>query len=273
MIEFPESRHLAQQYQERLLGKEVQNVYANQSPHKFAFFTGDPGLYHSRLQGKQVTGCAAHGSFAELEIGKLKFLVCDGTNPRYFPPGEKLPQKHQLHIEFTDGSSLVCTVQMYGMLFLIENSQENEYYHTALTTRSPLEDSFDEAYFASLVGTVKPTASVKALLATEQRIPGLGNGVLQDLLFRAGLHPKRKVNTLSDADCARLFHSVKDTLLQMTMEGGRDTEKDLLGLAGGYKTLLSAKTKESPCPVCGGEIRREAYLGGNVYFCPVCQPL
>jgi len=27
------------------------------------------------------------------------------------------------------------------------------------------------------------------------------------------------------------------------------------------------------CPVCGAAIVRQAYLGGNVYFCPVCQPL
>ena len=59
----------------------------------------------------------------------------------------------------------------------------------------------------------------------------------------------------------------------MTRAGGRDTEKDLYGQAGGYRTILSRNTLDKPCPVCGGALIREAYLGGNIYFCPVCQPM
>ena len=38
-------------------------------------------------------------------------------------------------------------------------------------------------------------------------------------------------------------------------------------------TLLSKNTFTEPCPGCGGAIVKEAYLGGAVYYCPVCQPL
>jgi formamidopyrimidine-DNA glycosylase len=113
--------------------------------------------------------------------------------------------------------------------------------------------------------------SIKALLATEQRIPGIGNGVLQDILFNAGIHPKRKKSKVSDFQKAELFHSLKVTLKSMTDLGGRDTEKDFFGHFGGYKTLLSKNTIKKPCPNCGLAIVKEAYLGGTVYFCPVCQ--
>ncbi|ULQ60522.1 hypothetical protein K7I13_04275 [Brucepastera parasyntrophica] len=56
-------------------------------------------------------------------------------------------------------------------------------------------------------------------------------------------------------------------------ERGRDTERDLFGNSGSYKTILSNKTLNDPCPQCGGMITRQAFLGGNIYFCPVCQPL
>jgi formamidopyrimidine-DNA glycosylase len=59
----------------------------------------------------------------------------------------------------------------------------------------------------------------------------------------------------------------------MTDLGGRDTEKDMFGHMGGYKTILSKNTLKNPCPNCGNEIVKEAYLGGAVYFCPTCQPL
>ena len=28
-----------------------------------------------------------------------------------------------------------------------------------------------------------------------------------------------------------------------------------------------------PCPACGSGLVREAYMGGNIYYCPVCQPI
>ena len=68
-----------------------------------------------------------------------------------------------------------------------------------------------------------------------------------------------------------LFESVKTTLRQMTDQRGRDTEYDLYGNPGGYHTRMSKKTVGQPCPACGGEIVKKAYMGGSVYFCPACQ--
>ena len=127
-------------------------------------------------------------------------------------------------------------------------------------------------YFNGIIpaqGTDK--LSVKGLLATEQRIPGLGNGVLQDILFNARINPKAKVNTLNDKDKEALFNLVKSTLREMTDKKGRDTEQDFLGQPGGYHTILCKNTVNKPCPVCGTLIKKEAYMGGSVYYCPKCQ--
>lgn len=81
------------------------------------------------------------------------------------------------------------------------------------------------------------------------------------------------MNTLSDNELTSIYNAVKNTLFEMSINGGRDTERDLFGCSGGYRTILSAKTVDKPCPVCGSAIVREAYLGGNIYFCPECQKL
>ena len=104
-------------------------------------------------------------------------------------------------------------------------------------------------------------------------IPGFGNGVLQDILFNSGINPKRKISTISDFEKEDLFHDFKFNLHSMPDKGGRDTEKDLFGKAGGYKTIFSKNTYKNPCPNCGGTITKEAYLGGSVYYCQTCQPL
>ena len=59
----------------------------------------------------------------------------------------------------------------------------------------------------------------------------------------------------------------------MAFKGGRDTEKDLFGCLGGYMTCLSKNTLDKPCPVCGGTIRKESYMGGSIYYCEGCQKI
>ncbi len=82
---------------------------------------------------------------------------------------------------------------------------------------SPLSDNFDEKYFSKLFDFEKADSlSSKGFLATEQRIPGLGNGVLQDMGRTAGLHPRIKISKFPDADKERLFSSIKTVLRDMT---------------------------------------------------------
>jgi len=161
---------------------------------------------------------------------------------------------------------------MYGgLLAFPEGKNDNKYYLVAQEKPSPLSDAFDEAYFNSLFDQDIAKLSLKAFLATEQRIPGLGNGVLQDILFNSGMHPKKKAASLSAADRKALFDAVRTTLAEMVSGGGRDTENDLFGSPGGYRTRLSRNNAGQPCPVCGTPITKEAYMGGSVYYCSGCQ--
>ena len=272
MLELPEARHLADQFLSTLRGKTIAEVETNHSPHKLAWFHGDPDDYPAQLIRKTVTGADAFGGMPELQFGGRKLVFCDGTNVRYFDVGADLPPKHQLRVTFSDQSSIVCSVQMYGAMWLLDDKDEEKYYQSAKQKVKPLQVEFTEAYFDELWRATKPTYSAKAFLATEQRFPGLGNGVLQDILFNAKINPRRKLANMADAEMARLYRSVTDTLTDMIDRGGRDTEKDLFGQPGGYKTRLCAGTLSYPCMECGNGMVREAYMGGKIYFCPVCQP-
>jgi formamidopyrimidine-DNA glycosylase len=274
MLELPESKVLSEQLNRTVKGKIVKNVIANKSPHKFAFYAGEPSGYLKLLKGRRIGESKPVGGLVEIEAEDARVLLGDGASPRFIKAGEKLPEKHQLLMEFEDGSALVCSVQMYGGLWVFrEGAFDNEYYAGAREKVSPLSKSFDEKYFRSILEGARHTLSIKAFLATEQRIPGIGNGALQDILFNARINPKRKLNSLRDKEKAELFSSLKETLREMAEKGGRDTEKDLLGNPGGYRTIMSSKTYKNPCPKCGGDIVKEAYMGGSVYYCPTCQPL
>lgn len=274
MIELPECAVIARQYGEAVTGKTIARVSAAKSPHKFAFYHEDPAQYSTLLVGKTIDSAHAFGGRPELVAGQARISFGDGVNIRYLPPGTPEPDKHQLYIAFDDGSALSCTVQMYGCLLAFpDGAVDDFYYRVGQEKPSPLTDAFDEAYFESLLTDAARKLSTKAFLATEQRIPGLGNGVAQDILWRARLHPKRKMSTLTDAEFARLFRMVKDTLREMADAGGRDTERDLYGNPGGYKTVMSKHNALMLCPACGGPVVRTAYLGGNIYFCQHCQTI
>ena len=162
---------------------------------------------------------------------------------------------------------------MYGGIYLHDGNFDNEYYRASRNRVSPLSDAFTPEYLKSLIQTAKPSLSVKALLATEQRIPGLGNGVLQDILFDARIHPKRRAASLSADEIAALHRSIRTVLAAMAESGGRDTERDIHGRPGGYPVKMGKRALSNGRPACGGAVAKETYLGGAICFCPSCQPL
>lgn len=272
MIEMPEAHVLAQQLVATVVGGTLASVVAGRSPHRFAFFTGDPGDYPGLLAGRTVTDAVAHGGLVELGLGERRLLFGDGVNLRHHDAGRRPPDKHQLLLTFTDGSALSATVSMYGQLSCFTSDYDDPYYRAARDRPSPLGERFDAGYFDELLsGPGAGKLSLKAFLATGQRIPGLGNGVLQDILWVARLHPRSTVAAL-DADARhRLFTTLTSLLGTMTAAGGRDTERDLFGRPGGYPTVMSRRHLGGPCPRCGEPIVKQAYLGGSIYVCQRCQ--
>jgi formamidopyrimidine-DNA glycosylase len=272
MLEIPEAQTIARQIRETIVGKVISSAVAAASPHGFAWYYGDPALYGQMLDGKEITGATANGGRPEIWAGDMRISFGDGVNVRYFTAGAKHPVKHQLLLRFDGGDSICCTVQMYGGLWAFPDGKNDDfYYNVAKEKPSPLSAMFDTVYFSSLLTEETKKLSAKAFLATEQRIPGIGNGVLQDILWSAKIHPKRKMSTLSGEEFETLYITVKSLLFDMTEKGGRDTEKDLFGDPGGYIPKMSKKNEGMPCPVCGDLIRRMGYMGGNIYVCEGCQ--
>ena len=238
MIEIPESAIISRQAAGVLTGRRIAEVIPATSPHKFTWYNGDPAGYPEVLEGRSIETVDGHGAFIDLVMDKdTHLLISDGTIMRYGQAGELHPVKHQQLLVLDDGSFLVFTVAMYGGIYAFQREYDNPYYQGSIHKLNPLAEAFDEVYFENMVRGLKKDVSAKALLATEQRIPGLGNGVVQDILYNAGIHPRRKVSTLGDLEKSDLLYSMKGTLANMVELGGRDTEKDFFGNWGGYKVI------------------------------------
>lgn len=272
MLELPEVLNMADKLRETVAGKVICNVLPPTKIHKFCWYNGEPDLYGNVLKGRKILDAKGFGIFAELVLeGEYKICFNDGVNVRILPK-EKIPKNYQLLIILNDDMALVFTVAMYGGIILHKNDYDNEYYEKSRQAVLPFSPEFRD-YYKKVMEESKPSLSAKAFLAAEQRFPGIGNGVLQDILFAAKIHPKRKLQTLSDEEKCRLLECLISVLYEMTEKGGRDTEKDLFGNPGRYQTKMSKNTWKYACPVCNGPVTKETYMGGSVYYCPVCQKL
>ncbi|MBN2259462.1 MAG: endonuclease VIII [Clostridiales bacterium] len=274
MIEIPESTCLSKQLNEILNEKTVVEAISMKNPHRFAFTHGDPTAYPELLIGKRFRVAEGHGSWIVMDFGDVELMVSEGTRLFYSSEFTELPSKHQLLIKFDDNSYLSASIQLYGgLICAVKEDYDEEYYRNSLEKPFVLDDAFDENYFRSLLTEGNRKKSAKAFLATEQRFPGLGNGVLQDILFNAGIHPKTIMGNLAEKQIEGVFRAIKATISEMIALGGRDTERNLFGAKGGYVTKMSKHTVGEPCPVCGNPIEKAHYMGGSVYFCRTCQPL
>ena len=272
MLELPETTTLASQLRETVVGSTVEAVFTPTKPHKFCFFYPEAALFEQKLKGAKIDGAEGLGIFAELSFDNgMNLCENDGVNLRLCKSAE-VPDSYQLLIRLSGGESLVFSVGMYGGISLHDGSYDNKYYRANKEAISPFSDAFREEFDKRILES-KPTLSAKAFLATEQRFPGIGNGVLQDILFEAGIHPKRKISALSEKEKENLRQAIISVLKEMIRLGGRDTDKDLFDRSGGYVTAMSKNTVGKPCAKCGSDIVKESYMGGSIYFCPGCQKL
>ena len=270
MIELTEALVLSRQINQSCLNKKIINISVNQNPHKMAWLNKDLNEYSNYLIGSSFKLAKSYGGMLEIDCDKCHLVFTDGLQLTYCNNID-LDIKHQLLIEFSDHTYFIASVRMYGGIWCYTDVFDNPYYFIAKKKPSLFSSGFSLDYFNQLISDSNESLSLKAFLATEQRIPGFGNGLCQDVLWKSKLHPKTKIRYLRKTDITKLYETMIDLTNEIVSLGGRDTEKDLFGNKGGYITKMSQSGINEGCPECGTSIIKENYLGGNIYTCPKCQ--
>jgi formamidopyrimidine-DNA glycosylase len=275
MFELPETVTLARQMNETLEGKIIQRGSLGNSPHKFVWYNRSPEEFAQLTEAKTIGLARARGKwlFVPLDPGYLLLFGECGGRLLYHPAGTKVPEKYHLWLTFEDGSSLTAMTQMWGAMELYERGQEQVRQYVKGMRSTPTDAEFTFGYFSSLIDELLAgeKRSAKALLTQEQLIPGVGNAIAQDILFRAGLHPKYPISELDSAQRQSLYDAILTTIQEAIAKGGRCDELDLYSRPGGYDRLMDSRAAGHPCPVCGVVVEKIQYLGGACYYCPRCQ--
>lgn len=122
--------------------------------------------------------------------------------------------------------------------------------------------ALDEAAFLGLAR--KRRGGVKCWLMDQQAIAGIGNVYSDEILLRAGIHPKTAVADLGSDELKQLFDALSD-VLHMAIDAGAEPTR----MPESF--LLPDREIGRPCQRCGGKIDSIKACGRTAYYCPACQ--
>jgi formamidopyrimidine-DNA glycosylase len=270
MPELPEITVLARQMNKELQGKQVADIKSKQPKN-----LNIPLISVAKIiKGKSIVDVSSKGKWIFIKLDPGYYLLVNlGMNGDvlYFSPDKKPPEKYHFKLTFSDKTSFTVAFQWIGLVHLVAEKDLDKHKLTAKLGIQPTDREFTLARFKQLLANRKTI--VKNFLLDQKNIAGIGNVYIQDTLFRARLHPNRKINTLTEQDIERLYHAIKDTLNYAIKLGGLVYERDFYGNHGRFTAesfLVGYKTGK-PCPNCGTTIQKIRTGTTASYICSKCQ--
>ena len=226
------------------------------------------------VAGRRIERVDRRGKYLVLELGDEVFLVMHlRMTGNLLLAGEEELRHVRVRFELDSGERLLfADVRRFGTgVVLLGEAARDEYFASRLGVEPLHEDFTTDALRALARGRRAP---VKAFLLTQERIAGVGNIYADEALFRARIHPLRRVGVLRRAQLEALRQAVVESL-----EAGIDARgatiddfRNVDGAAGAFQDRFLAYGREGePCVRCGTPIRKIRAAGRGTYFCPQCQ--
>lgn len=137
----------------------------------------------------------------------------------------------------------------------------------------PTDPAFDVRAVARAMRTHR--VEVKRLLLGQSLVSGIGNIYADEALWAAGVHPRRRADTLSVATLVGVLDAATAVMAASLAAGGTSFDSlyvNVNGESGYYGRGLSVYGRAGlPCPRCGAPIVRERFMNRSSHFCPACQ--
>ena len=270
MAELPEIFKISKQMNDTLNGKQIESLELLQE--KCSNISEDD--WNARITGAAVDRVYNKGKWilTELDNGEAILLSLGmGADVLYYEKDAVLPEKYQVNLRFTGGDGYTIRFWWFGKyLSSAILDLENE-PNTKDIGIDPFDARFDLNYFKNLLRGKK--TGVKAFLMNQKNISGIGNMYMHDVLFKARLHPQRKISEISAEDVERLYGSITDILNQSLSVGAFMYENDFFGQKGSYGMdyFFVGYKEDKPCPVCGEKIVQIKAGSNSTFICPKCQ--
>ena len=273
MPELPEVETVARGLRASLIGRTIVKVEVRWAR---SVVSPDPTLFASRLAGQRVTDVGRRGKWVVIALssGDTLLIHLRMTGQLVLEPGECPDDRHIRVLFFlNDGRCLrFSDARKFGRLWLVDDPVGV----LGELGPEPLADDFTAARLEEML--VRRRGRIKPLLLNQRFLAGLGNIYTDEALWRSGIHPLRRAESLTPAEVRRLHRAIQDVLREAIASGGTTlpdrTYRQADGRAGEFVQHLAVYGREGqPCPRCGAIIERIRVSQRGTHFCPRCQSL
>ncbi|MEE2748070.1 MAG: bifunctional DNA-formamidopyrimidine glycosylase/DNA-(apurinic or apyrimidinic site) lyase [Candidatus Thermoplasmatota archaeon] len=252
-----------------LVGKRILSIELNRADLRFPF----PEDMDS-IAGRKIIDIERRAKYLLIRLeDDLTWLAHLGMTGRF---GQTLEGKHDhVIVDFVDGSRLVYTdPRRFGIMDLIRGN--NEHKLLSHLGPEPLGDDWSgEILYESLRGR---NVNIKTALLDQKVVVGIGNIYASEILFRAGISPKRLAKNISKNKSMEIYNETQHVLL-LAIEAGGSTLRDgqfkgIDGDLGYFPHEFAVYDREGEIctsPGCENVVKRMVQSGRSTFFCSRCQ--
>jgi formamidopyrimidine-DNA glycosylase len=277
MPELPEVEIAARNLRAWTRGRRIERAEAEQQAQRI-FRPGRPRAFADALEGRRVGEVRRVGKHilvlledpaGAAPLGLVSHLGMTGKWLRR-ASGEPAPSHSRARLHLDDGAVLhYRDPRLFGRLRLVPGARFEDVPEVAALGPDPLEQGVDVERLAAALA--RRRIPVKIAMLDQRILPGVGNILASEALFRARVDPLRSASSLSRAEVKRLagavLAAVKDTIAREEGPEVTYVEED----ASANPFLVYAREGER-CPRCRREaIRRIVQGQRSTYYCPRCQ--
>ena len=226
-IELPEAGILSRQMNSELQGKEIVscNLQDYGKLQKIGFINKDTCDFNRLCSGK-IESVVFRGNVIRVKLDNGMNLILApeyGGKILYHTKENVAPPKFHLKLRFKDDTTLTVALSGMGVIQALKDDElERSYVYRRdfSATVNPIDSEFTFERFSKELAD-KNVNIKSALIGKDAVIVGLSNSIFQDILYRAGIHPKRKASNLNESQKHTLYDAIKFVIQKRIKSGGK----------------------------------------------------
>ncbi len=244
------------------LGKVVERVEFH--PKTRVFRGIDAPVFEKALTGARLKSSEARGKQMIFRFDRATLGLHLGMTGELREAVDYSPKKHDHLVLFQKGRALVFEdARQFGRLLFNEGKADPAWW-LALAP-DVLSKEFTKETLAAFLQRRK-AAPIKAVLLMQERFPGIGNWMADEILWQARIHPATPAGKVKDTDGLwKIVRSISRDALRIIGTDWSDPPDSWL--------MKHRWAHGHTCPRCGVELQRAEIGGRTTCWCGKCQGL
>lgn len=275
MPELPEVETVKEALNQTVKGQTIKDIELRYEP-MVKNMSADE--FKEKLINQTIQAVSRRGKYLVFHFDDYQLLSHLRMEGKYFYVDSDFELNPHVHVIFTleNGKRLLYQdTRKFGTYHLYDKAIDLE--TTApfqVLGLEPFATEFTPSYVKEKIQNKKKP--IKSLLLDQTVVCGLGNIYVDEVLYRARLHPLTSSSELTDKDIENVVKYTVEVLARAIELGGTTirTFRSSHGVSGTFQNeLLVHQRKGENCYECHTPIEKIKVGGRGTYFCPTCQKL